>query len=200
MKRKNEHPSNTAIVIAMHGMPPKDFPRGDLSEFFTLHGRIQSAPNSLSDTQKTRYTQLHDEMRNWPRTPENDPFHAAAKEISSLLREKLDYPVHVGYNEFCAPSMDEAFASAAAGVPTRILVVTPMLTRGGDHAELDIPAAIKRAQERFPNINFTYCWPFGTHYIASFLAAQVRRFLPKNSTRRSVNPKHKVGVDEKRSS
>jgi sirohydrochlorin cobaltochelatase len=176
---KNEHLMHTAVVIAMHGTPPKDFPQEDLREFFMLYGRMQIGPNSLSDAQRQRYLQLHGKMRNWPRTPENDPFHTAATELGTLLKKELTCPIFVAFNEFCAPSIDEAIASAAAGNSSRILIVTPMLTRGGEHAEADIPTAIESARERFPNIHFTYCWPFDSNDIAHFLATQIHRFLTK---------------------
>jgi sirohydrochlorin cobaltochelatase len=180
--KKNERHADTAVVVVMHGNPPRDFPQGDLREFFMLYGRIESAPSSLSDGQRQRYLELHDKMRCWPRTPENDPFHAAATELGALLRKELTCPIIVGFNEFCAPSVDEAIESAAACDPARILVVTPMLTRGGGHAEEDIPVAIDRARERFPKVHFIYCWPFDSHDIAHFLATQIHRFLNQNST------------------
>jgi sirohydrochlorin cobaltochelatase len=174
------------IVIAMHGMPPKDFPSSDLREFFLLHGQLQSAPGSLSDAPKRRYLQLHEKMRNWPRSPENDPFNAAATELALLIREELSCPVHVGFNEFCAPSLDEAITSAASRDPLRILIVTPMLTRGGEHAEIDIPDAIDRARKRYPNIHFVYCWPFDHRDVAHFLAGQIHRFFDSPAGKKSV--------------
>jgi sirohydrochlorin cobaltochelatase len=182
----------------MHGMPPKDFPQQDLREFFALYGKAESAPNSLSDAQRQKYLQLHEKMRNWPRNPENDPFHAAAAELGSLLKRELSCPIYVAFNEFCSPSIDEAIASAAARDYARILIVTPMLTRGGDHAEVEIPSAVDGARKRFPNTHFIYCWPFDSHDIANFLATQIRRFLTKNSTSRSATAKHKVASDAKR--
>jgi sirohydrochlorin cobaltochelatase len=176
----NEDTMHMAIVIAMHGMPPKDFPRDDFQEFFMLQGRNQSAPNSLSDAQRQTYQRLNDKMRNWPRTPKNDPFHAAASELALSLKKELGCPIYMGFNEFCAPTTDEAIASAAAGDPSRVFIVTPMLTRGGEHAEVDIPASIERARKRFPNIQFTYCWPFDPRDVAHFLGTQVRRFLTQS--------------------
>jgi len=176
----------TVIVIAMHGMPPKDFPSSDLREFFTLHARLEGTPSSLPDELKQRYLQLHKKMRNWPRSRDNDPFHTAATDLASLLKEEVGCPVHVGFNEFCAPSLDDAIASAATSKPDRIVIVTPMMTRGGEHAEVDIPNAIGHARKRFPNIHFVYCWPFDPQDVALFLARQIQHLLDSSAVKESA--------------
>lgn len=38
----------SVIVLAMHGSPPRDFPRADLAEFMSLHGRLEASPVSRS--------------------------------------------------------------------------------------------------------------------------------------------------------
>jgi sirohydrochlorin cobaltochelatase len=50
-----------------------------------------------------------------------------------------------------------------------------MMTRGGEHAEVDIPAAIDRSRERHPGISIQYAWPFDTTEIADFLASQIQK-------------------------
>jgi sirohydrochlorin cobaltochelatase len=50
-----------------------------------------------------------------------------------------------------------------------------MMTRGGEHAERDIPAAIDRAQNRHPAVAFQYIWPFDAAQIARFLASQIHQ-------------------------
>jgi sirohydrochlorin cobaltochelatase len=113
-------------------------------------------------------------MRTWPRTAENDPFHAASQELAAQLSQETGCDVIVGYNEFCAPSLDEALDQAAARGAERIIVVTPMMTPGGEHAEEDIPATIRRAEERHPGVTFVYAWPIEVEDVAEFLAAQLR--------------------------
>ena len=89
-------------------------------------------------------------MRAWPRTPANDPFWAASLNLAHHLAEVTGSEVLVGFNEFCGPDIEEAIAQAANRRPNRLVVATPMLTRGGEHAERDIPAAIGRARVRRP--------------------------------------------------
>ena len=50
-----------------------------------------------------------------------------------------------------------------------------MMTRGGEHSESDIPAAIQRAQELHPGLTVRYIWPFDIAEVARFLAAQIAR-------------------------
>jgi sirohydrochlorin ferrochelatase len=51
------------------------------------------------------------------------------------------------------------------------------MTRGGEHSEVDIPAAIERARARHPGVAFVYVWPFETAAVARFLAAQVGQLI-----------------------
>lgn len=159
------------LVLAMHGSPPNDFPRQELGEFFGLHGRLGHAEGPGRQAVEHRHDELHAKMRAWPRTAQNDPFWAASLELAEALAEAIGHEVIVGFGEFCGPSLDEALDRAAAQ-SDRIVVVTPMMTRGGEHAEQDIPAAVRQAEERHPGRTFVYAWPFPVGEIARFLAGQ----------------------------
>lgn len=170
---------STTIVLAMHGAPPADFPGDELAEFFGLHMRLEHGrpgaeqPSGLA----ARYAALEEKMRNWPRTPQNDPFHAASLELAQRLEEATGTQVLAGFNEFCAPTLDAALDEAAASGAERVVVVTPMMTRGGEHSERDIPAAVERARSRHAAAQFVYVWPFDPADIAHFLAGQIERHL-----------------------
>lgn len=140
---------SSIIVLAMHGMPPRDLPQRELAELFGLHARLEH--------------------------PENDPFFAGSMELADHLHRATGVGVVVGFNEFCAPSLDEALDEAASRGAGRITVLTPMMTRGGEHSEIDIPAAIRRAQDRHPGTRIDYVWPFDPAAVAEFLAAQMAR-------------------------
>ena len=83
----------------------------------------------------------------------------------------------MGFNEFCAPSLDDTFSKATARGAEKVIVVTPMMTRGGEHAEVDIPRAVEAAQARYPKIPIIYAWPFRVSDVASFLATQIVNLL-----------------------
>jgi sirohydrochlorin cobaltochelatase len=162
------------VVLAMHGAPPRDFPRAELHELLSLHDEPGGTSVTAASERAQRRSHLEKKVRNWPRTVENDPFLAASRELAERLSEELGCEVVLGFNEFCAPSLDEALDDAARKGPDRILVVTPMMTRGGEHSEVDIPGAIARAQAQHPSTDFTYAWPFDASAVARFLAGRIR--------------------------
>lgn len=92
--------------------------------------------------------------------------------------------VLVGFNEFCGPSVETALGQAAeaalASGSARVVVITPMMTKGGEHAEVDIPAAVDLARRRHPQVRFSYAWPFETGHTARFLAEHIQRTLTQD--------------------
>ena len=162
------------ILLATHGAPPRDFPEREMAELMGLHARLEHASGPERAALERRYGELDAKMRAWPRTPDNDPFHAGTQELAGHLRQVTGLEVIAGFNEFCAPSLDEALDQAAQDAET-VVVVTPMMTRGGEHSEIDIPAAIERARERHPRLAIRYAWPFETGAVAQFLAAHIAR-------------------------
>ncbi len=165
----------TVIVLAMHGVPPADFPRPELEEFFAIHARLEHA-DTTDRHGLERYRELETRLRSWPRTEENDPYHAASLKLGRALSSAAGCDVFVGFNEFCAPGLDETLDRAVASGAGSVLVVTPMMTQGGEHSERDIPLAIGRARERHPGCRIVYAWPFPVADAAKFLAEQVRQF------------------------
>ena len=112
-----------------------------------------------------------------PLRPANDPFYAASQRLAAQLGQVTGTEVIVGFNEFCTPDLDEALDQAAARGAERVVVVTPMMTTGGEHAEADIPGAVAHARERHSGISFIYAWPFEVGEVARFLATQIERFV-----------------------
>jgi sirohydrochlorin cobaltochelatase len=166
----------SVIVLAMHGSPSRDFPRAELAEFMSLHARLEASPVSHSPALESRYEELEQKMRDWPRSPQNDPFFASSQDIAAALGHVIGLDVILGFNEFCSPSLDEALERAASSGATRVFVVPPMMTRGGEHSEKDIAQAVKKAQEKHTDVRLVYAWPFETSEVAGFLATHVKRF------------------------
>jgi len=155
-----------------------------MAEFFSLRSRLDHSAGPDRASLERRWAELEKKMRLWPRTDQNDPYHAGAQELAARMREVIGCPVIAAFGEFCAPTLDEALEQAAAQQPERVIVATPMMTRGGEHSEIDIPEAVDRARRRFPHVSFVYAWPFESSEIALFLANQIRRFLEKTESDR----------------
>jgi len=166
----------TIIVLAMHGAPPRDFPRQELAEFFRLHSHAEEGKDSNQKSLEDRYFLLNTKMRNWPRNAQNDPFYIASQELAVHLSEASGCEVIVGYNDFCSLSLDEALQSAANKSADKIIVATPMMTRGGEHSEKDIPTKIDEFSKLYPQIEIAYAWPFDTTQVARFLSEHISRF------------------------
>lgn len=168
---------DVCLVLAMHGAPPNDFPRNEITELFGLSARLRHMAGEERAAAERRVAALDAKVRAWPRTPRNDPYHAAALVLGEELGKATGHQVIVAFNEFCAPSLDEALDQAAARGVEKVVVVTPMTTRGGEHSEVEIPNAVKRAEERHPGTSFVYVWPLEAAEVARFLAGQIKRFL-----------------------
>jgi len=167
----------TVIVLAMHGMPPADFPGEELAEFFRLQSIIEAGKGGGQKPMQDRYAFLDKKIRNWLRNKHNDPFKAASRDLATHLSQESGCEVIVGYNEFCAPTIDEALQCAADRNANKIIVATPMMTRGGKHAEKDIPAAIGEFRKLHPEIETIYAWPFDTAEVARFLSDHISPFV-----------------------
>jgi sirohydrochlorin cobaltochelatase len=178
----------TIIVLAMHGSPPKDIPRMQVVLDVGLHMAIEHGPPFLRSTLEGYYTRLDSKIRNWPRTAENDPFRVASMEMAEALHDQTGYEVVVGFNEFCSPTLEEALEQAVGRDAERVIVVTPMLTRGGEHAEKDIPEVIQTASGWHRGVQFVYAWPFDTTDVARFLGDAV--LTAATAAQRRPAPRH----------
>lgn len=168
----------TILVLAMHGITPSDFPQNEKIELIRLDSLVHSDPDKVTIEQKTRFEVLDYKMRNWPRNKQNDPFQAASRELAAHLERESGNEVIVGFNEFCAPSVDQALDLAAEKKPERVIVLTPMMMPGGKHSEIEIPDSIKAAQKRHPSIQFGYLWPYQLEHLARFFAREIHAYFP----------------------
>jgi len=171
------------IILVMHGAPPKDFPQHEMHEYFTLHGQLGEAHDHPSPGDhghshiRQRFAELENKMRLWPRNAENDPFHAGSQALARELQRVTGLEVQLAFNEFCAPSLEVALEQAVSSGADRIIAITPMMTSGGAHSELDIPSILDRARSRHPQVRFIYAWPYEVEDVAQFLSAHLGRFL-----------------------
>ncbi|HSV74267.1 MAG TPA: CbiX/SirB N-terminal domain-containing protein [Chthonomonadales bacterium] len=168
-----------AVVVVGHGTPPKDFPRDRLRELGRLHSEVmeaggkESAPSQLVE----RKHALEREMRRWKRTPENDPYDAAVREVAASMKRLGGYDiVEVAHNEFSGLDVGEAVDSVISEGARRVYVLSVMTIRGGAHSERDILGKVKEAKREHPGVRITYAWPYETELLARLFVEQVNRF------------------------
>ncbi len=164
----------TACVLVGHRVPPSDFPKTELLEYFRLH--LQAEAGALPENLRVRYAQLDERIKRWPRTPENDPYKAGLEQLARGLETGSGLRVFLAFNEFCAPTLEEAVEQAVQQEFQRIIVVPTMLIRGGVHSERDIPTALAQAQTRFPKVKIVYAWPFEDDEVIMFFRKQLLSF------------------------
>ena len=162
----------TVIVLAAHGAPARDYPRWKVGALMAIEmsgERMKHLPGVSK-----WHTRLEAEVRDWPRTPDSDPYQAAVDELARGLEDELGLPVIAGYNEFCPPTMADALDQAANQGAERVIVIPTMLLRGNEHTEAEIADTIENAQQRHPQIEFIYAWPFEQNNLVQLYASQVR--------------------------
>lgn len=170
MSKKPMNKSECVILVG-HGGVPKDFPKDLLGELQRLEKeRLARGGKEMS----AREAELDQKIRRWPRTAQTDPYQAGMERLGERLRQRLKgKEVVVAYNEFCAPSLEEAIAEAASRGFSDIRVLTIMLTPGGYHSEVEIPQITRDMASRHPDARIEYLWPYDLGEVAELLSKQL---------------------------
>jgi sirohydrochlorin cobaltochelatase len=166
---------NQAILLIGHGSPASDIPRDLLRELRKLEeDRKRENLPAMSQAEK----ELDERIRRWPRTEKTDPYQKGLETIGKALKNRLpDWEIALAYNEFCSPSIPEQVENLVNQNFKKIVFVTTMLTRGGIHAECEIPWEMKLSQDKYPDVHFTYAWPFNPDSVAELIALETEKRL-----------------------
>lgn len=189
------------IVLAQHGIPANDCPKEIMKEFEELivpvHYRHTGTPEQVK-----RFHELEEIIVHQPRNLLNDPFWDSSYHIAKVLKDRTQYPIFVGFNEYCNPTLPDALELAAKTSTDRVVVVTPMMTPGGGHPERDIPSAIEPIEKKYPQLEILYAWPKTAEEIeawidrsADVIAKQIRKFSKNGENSPVVLVQHGVMVD-----
>lgn len=168
----NDLSPSSVVILVGHGAPPSDFPRDEISKLKALEGRRRATGAPMSAEERA----LDEKIRHWPRTDATDPYRAGMTKLAAALAaEVAPRRLVVAYNEFCAPSLDDAIREEAARGATRIDVVPSMLTPGGVHSEVEIPETIAAMLSELPHLIIRYAWPFDMAAVARLLCGHLPR-------------------------
>ncbi len=161
------------VILVGHGGIPKDCPQDLVTRLKRLEAQRRAA--KLPPTPEEN--ELDAKIRRWPRTAVTEPYQAGLETVAARLRTQLNGALFaVAYNEFCAPTLEEAVEDLVKQGATDITVTTTMFTPGGSHSEIEIPEILEQLQKRYPSIDLRYAWPFDLDLVATTLAEQIKRF------------------------
>lgn len=159
------------VILVGHGGIPKDCPRDLVMQLKRLEGARRAGGHPPSAEEQD----LDRKIRQWPRSAQTDPYQAGLQTLAATLQPRLNGALFtVAYNEYCAPTLEEAVADLVGQGATDITIVTTMVTPGGSHSEIEIPETLARLRTTYEAITLRYAWPFDLDLVASMLAAQVR--------------------------
>ena len=95
-------------------------------------------------------------------------------DLAEGLAIRLGVHVLPKYNEFCAPTVDEAIQSVIDDGANTVFVLPTMLLQGSSHTESEIRTAVSEARRKHPEGRVEYAWPFSQERMVSLFAGQVR--------------------------
>ena len=156
-----------AVVLVGHGGVPKDFPRAQLGRLKALETERESKGGEMSEEER----ELDNKIRRWPRDMQNDPYQAGLELIGAALRQQMsNHEVTLAYNEFCAPTIEQAVAELREKGIRSITLLSSMLTQGGIHSEIEIPEIVSKLRGQYPDISLRYVWPPDVNMVAKLMA------------------------------
>lgn len=167
-----------SVILVGHGGLPSDCPSELVSRFKRLEMQRRAKGEPASEEEK----ELDRKIRDWPRTPESDPYKVGLERLAKHLADKMpDCKIVVSYNEFCAPSIEEAVDDLVVSGIKSISLISSMFTPGGSHSDIEIPEEVEELRSKYPDVKFLYAWPFNLNNIADLMAGHIKGFHESNS-------------------
>ena len=164
---------NSGVILVGHGGIPKDCPQELVTRLKRLEAQRRAAKQPPSAEEIERDTKI----RRWPRTETTDPYQSGLEAVGAVLRPQLNGVLFgLAYNEFCAPTLEEAVEDLVHQGATAITLLTTMFTPGGSHSEVEIPQILDHLRPKYPAVALRYAGPFDLQLIAKTLTNQLRRW------------------------
>jgi len=159
-----------AIILVSKGSIPKDFPKEKIMEYLSLKFEVSKGGDMK------RMKELEEELKKWPRNPENDPAYFAIINLCEELRFVLGYETQFAFENYCSPSLEETLQEIIRKGYTSIIVVPLDFLTGLDENSLNIIEKIKN--ENFVEISIA--WPYKIGHQADFIATHILSFIRRN--------------------
>jgi len=161
------------VILVGHGGIPRDCPQDLVTRLKRLEAQRRAAKQPPSQEE----LELDQKVRRWPRTKATDPYQSGLEAVGAVLRQHLSGMLFaLAYNEFCAPTLEEAVEDLVKQGATSITVLTTMFTPGGSHSEVEIPEILEQLKPQYPSVELRYAWPFDLQLIAKTLSEQLRKW------------------------
>jgi MFS family permease len=158
------------VIMVNHGAPPLDFPPEQLARLKTLEGWRVATKGEMTAEE----AELDKRIRRWPRSAETDPCRESVEALGRALQWRLNGATLIlAYNEFCAPTLPEAIATAVGGGAKRITVVPSMLSPSDVYTEAEIGKTLEAMRAQYPEVDIRYKWLFERARMAQMLAEHV---------------------------
>src|SRR5438132_2770085 len=158
--------SQRGVILVGHGGIPVEYPREALTALKVLEAKRRATGSHATPEE----LELDRRIRRWPRTPESDPYQAGLEALASHLKTSLNSDLFaIAYNEFCAPTVEEAVETLIAAGASEIRVVPSMFTPGGSHSELEIPETLAHLRAKHPGLVLRFALPFDLYQVALIL-------------------------------
>lgn len=120
-----------------------------------------------------------EKLRTWPRTKLNDPYWAGVHSVAEQIQTYYPTtPLIVAFNEFCAPSLEQAARTLIDKHNVKkIVIFSSMVMPGGSHAEKEIPKEVDKIRFSFPTVDFHYIWPYPLENLVNFFSKALSPYL-----------------------
>ncbi len=165
--------SKKAVILVGHGGIPKGYPSDQVTKLKRLEAQRRAMGSPMSDEER----ELDDKIRQWPRTPETDPYQAGLEALGAHMQPLLNgAQFAIAYNEFCGPTLEQAVDNLIQSGAEDITVVSTMFTPGGSHSEFEIPEEMEALRKANPQVTLTYAWPFDLGKVAHMLRDHIEQF------------------------
>src|SRR5688572_23687870 len=112
--------STRGVILVGHGGIPKDCPGDLVMKLKRLEGQRRQSGQPISAEE----AEVDKKIRQWPRNARTDPYQAGLYALASELRPMVNGALFaVAYNEFCAPTLEEAVSDLVRQGASDIMVI-----------------------------------------------------------------------------